>query len=87
MGSALPPLELDALIVGAGFGGAYQLKRLREEGFNVKLIETADTWGGIWYWNRYPGVRVDSTTPHYEFSDPKLWNEWRWTQRFPGSQK
>jgi cation diffusion facilitator CzcD-associated flavoprotein CzcO len=41
----------------------------------------------VWYWNRYPGARVDSTIPHYEFSDPKIWKEWRWKQRFPGSQE
>jgi cation diffusion facilitator CzcD-associated flavoprotein CzcO len=37
------------------------------------------------YWNRYPGARVDSTIPHYEFSDPDLFAEWKWSQRFPGS--
>jgi cation diffusion facilitator CzcD-associated flavoprotein CzcO len=37
------------------------------------------------YWNRYPGARVDSTVPHYEFSDPNLWTDWNWSQRFPGS--
>lgn len=37
------------------------------------------------YWNRYPGARVDIPIPHYEFSDPKLWKEWTWKQRFPGS--
>jgi hypothetical protein len=37
------------------------------------------------YWNRYPGARVDSTIPHYEFSDPDLFTEWKWSQRFPGS--
>lgn len=81
------PTELDALIVGAGFGGAYQLKRLREEGYNVKLVDNSTTWGGVWYWNRYPGARVDSTIPHYEFSDPAIWKEWRWKQRFPGSEE
>jgi cation diffusion facilitator CzcD-associated flavoprotein CzcO len=43
------PISLDALIVGGGFGGAYQLRRLREEGFNVKLVDNASSWGGIWY--------------------------------------
>ncbi|KAF2997197.1 hypothetical protein E8E13_006467 [Curvularia kusanoi] len=80
-------IELDALIVGAGFGGVYQLKKLRDEGYAVKLVDNATTWGGVWYWNRYPGARVDSTIPHYEFSDPKLWGEWRWKQRFPGSEE
>ena len=44
-----PVIELDALIVGAGFGGCYQLKRLREEGFNVKLVESGTDYGGVWY--------------------------------------
>lgn len=44
-----PVVELDALIVGAGFGGCYQLKRLREEGFNVKLVESGTDYGGVWY--------------------------------------
>ncbi|OAP62315.1 hypothetical protein AYL99_04518 [Fonsecaea erecta] len=85
MGSLPPPVELDALIVGAGFGGVYQLKRLREEGYKVKIVDSASNWGGVWYWNRYPGARVDSTIPHYEFSDPLLWRDWNWKQRFPGS--
>jgi cation diffusion facilitator CzcD-associated flavoprotein CzcO len=41
-------VELDALIVGAGFGGVYQLKRLKEEGFNVKLVESGSNYGGVW---------------------------------------
>jgi cation diffusion facilitator CzcD-associated flavoprotein CzcO len=28
---------------------------------------------------------VDSAIPFYEFSDPALWEEWRWKERFPGS--
>jgi cation diffusion facilitator CzcD-associated flavoprotein CzcO len=42
-------IELDALVVGAGFGGVYQLKRLRDEGFNVKLVESGSDYGGVWY--------------------------------------
>lgn len=42
------PIEVDALIVGAGFGGVYQLKRLREEGFKVKLVDGASDFGGVW---------------------------------------
>lgn len=85
MGGTL--LELDALVVGGGFGGAYQLKRLREESFKVKLVDNATSWGGVWSWNRYPGARVDSTIPHYEFSDPELWRTWRWKRRFPDSKE
>jgi len=32
-------------------------------------------------------ARVDSSIPHYEFSDPELWTDWTWTQRFPGSSE
>ena len=75
--------ELDALIVGAGFGGIYQLKKLRDDGWTVKLVESGSDFGGVWYWNRYPGARVDITIPHYEFSDPVLWKNWTWKQHFP----
>lgn len=84
MDSLPPPIQLDALIVGAGFCGIYQLKRLREEGFKVKLVDNASTWGGVWFWNRYPGARVDSTTPFYQFSDPNISGKWCWKQRFAG---
>ncbi|KAI1372637.1 cyclopentanone 1,2-monooxygenase [Hypoxylon crocopeplum] len=75
--------ELDALVIGAGFSGVYQLKKLRDEGYKVKLVEAGSDYGGIWYWNRYPGARVDSHAPHYQFSDPILWKNFHWSQRFP----
>ncbi|KAI6084587.1 cyclopentanone 1,2-monooxygenase [Hypoxylon rubiginosum] len=75
--------ELDALVIGSGFGGVYQLKKLRDEGYKVKLVESGTGYGGIWHWSRYPGARVDSHAPHYQFSDPELWKEWHWKQRFP----
>lgn len=73
----------DVIVVGAGFGGCYQLKYFRDQGYKVKLLEAGDGYGGVWHWNAYPGARVDTTIPHYEFSDPKLWEEWSWKQRFP----
>ncbi|HIG41044.1 MAG: NAD(P)/FAD-dependent oxidoreductase [bacterium] len=74
----------DALIIGAGFNGVYQLHRLRQEGFSVRLVEAGAGLGGIWHWNCYPGARVDSHVPNYEFSIPELWQDWTWTERFPG---
>jgi len=41
-------IEVDALIVGAGFGGVYQLKKLRDAGFSVKLLESGSDYGGVW---------------------------------------
>jgi len=74
---------VDVLIVGAGFSGLYQLRRLRERGFRVQLLEAAPDLGGVWYWNCYPGARVDSHVPLYEYSDPELWRDWFWSERFP----
>lgn len=52
----MPDHQIDALIVGAGFGGIYQLKKLRDQGLDVKVIDAAGDVGGTWYWNRYPGA-------------------------------
>jgi cation diffusion facilitator CzcD-associated flavoprotein CzcO len=78
---------LDALIIGAGFHGLYQLYRLRELGFSVRVIEAGAELGGVWYWNCYPGARVDSHVPNYEFSLETLWRDWIWTERFPTWQE
>lgn len=74
---------LDALIIGAGFHGVYQLHRLRERGFRARIFEAGAELGGIWYWNCYPGARVDSHVPNYELSLEPLWRDWNWTERFP----
>lgn len=73
----------DVLVVGAGFTGLYQLHRLRQLGFSVRLLEAGADLGGIWYWNCYPGARVDTHVPMYEFSSEDLWRDWTWTERFP----
>ena len=79
--------QYDAVIIGAGFSGIYQLIHLRKLGLKCKIIETGSDLGGTWYWNRYPGARVDSDVPSYEFSLPELWKGWTWTQKFPGWQE
>ena len=82
-GQDATPEVLDALVIGAGFSGLYQLYRLRELGFRVRLVDAAAEIGGIWYWNCYPGARVDSHVPNYEFSMEEIWRDWSWTERFP----
>lgn len=77
------PEKIDALIIGAGFSGIYQLYRLRERGFKVRIFEAGADLGGIWHWNCYPGARVDSHVPNYEFSIEELWRDWNWSERFP----
>src|SRR5437870_4745728 len=74
----------DAVVVGAGFSGLYQLYRLRERGFRVRLFEAGSAPGGVWQQNCYPGARVDSHVPNYELSIEAVWRDWVWTERFPG---
>ena len=79
-------LACDALVIGAGFSGLYQLLCLRNRlGLSVQLLEAADGIGGTWYWNRYPGARCDSESHSYcySFSD-ELMREWEWSERYPG---
>jgi cyclohexanone monooxygenase len=52
--------HFDALIVGAGFSGIYQLHKLLSQGLSVRVIDTAGDVGGTWYWNRYPGAMSDT---------------------------
>jgi cation diffusion facilitator CzcD-associated flavoprotein CzcO/acetyl esterase/lipase len=84
MNSADPvPVQLDAVVVGAGFSGLYMLHRLRQSGFSVKVFDSADDVGGTWYWNRYPGARCDIPTTDYTFSfDPALEHEWSWSEKY-----
>jgi cation diffusion facilitator CzcD-associated flavoprotein CzcO len=77
--------DFDALIIGAGFSGLYQLLCLRDRlGLSVLVLETAGDIGGTWYWNRYPGARCDSESHSYwyTFSD-ELMREWEWSEKYP----
>lgn len=75
--------DLDVLVIGAGFAGIYQLDRLRSLGWNVKAVEAAPALGGIWYWNRYPGARVDSAGAVYQFAYKDLWKDWEYSEMYP----
>ena len=77
-------LDVDVLIVGAGFGGIYLLHHLRKLGFTAKVYEAGTDIGGIWHWNSYPGARVDTNIPLYEYSIPEVWKDWTWSERYPG---
>ena len=75
--------HVDVLIVGAGLAGLYILYCLRQRGLTARAFEAASDVGGTWYWNRYPGARVDvdSVQYSYNFSD-ELTQEWVWTENF-----
>ena len=77
--------QYDAIIVGAGVVGLYQLYRLRKMGLSVRVFEDADGVGGTWYWNRYPGCRFDSESETYGYSfSEELSQEWDWKEHFSG---
>jgi cyclohexanone monooxygenase len=76
--------RVDALVVGAGIAGLYQLHLLRGLGFRTRVVEAADGVGGTWYWNRYPGARCDVESFFYAYSfDPELEQDWEWTEKYP----
>ena len=74
---------VDVLIVGAGFAGLYMLHKLRGQGLSVQVVEAADSVGGTWNFNRYPGARVDIQSLEYSFGfDEALQQSWRWSERY-----
>src|SRR6478672_2856474 len=80
-----PARSLDALVIGAGFSGLYQLLCLRDRlGLSVQVLEAGGGVGGTWYWNRYPGARCDSESHAYCYAFSKeLTQEWEWSERYP----
>lgn len=77
-------INYDAIIIGAGLGGIYMLKKLRDElGLKVRAFDKAAGVGGTWFWNRYPGALSDSESFVYCFSwDRELCQEWNITTRY-----
>lgn len=80
-------IHLDAVVVGAGFSGIASLYRLRKAGLKVKAFEAGTDFGGVWYWNRYPGARVDSEYPLYQLNIPEVHSTWDWNVKFPAQKE
>jgi cation diffusion facilitator CzcD-associated flavoprotein CzcO len=78
-------MEFDAIVIGAGFAGLYQLHALRDRlGLRVRVLERGGDLGGTWYWNRYPGARCDSESHAYRFMfSRELFEEWESSERYP----
>ncbi|KAL4810337.1 Baeyer-Villiger monooxygenase [Aspergillus unguis] len=87
MGSIGHQDKYDVIIVGAGFGGCYLLDKLRQQSIKALVIERGSDIGGVWHWNCYPGARVDTKIPLYEFSNEKIWKDWTWTEKYPGVEE
>ena len=77
------PEHHEAIVIGAGLSGIYQLYRLLQEGFDALVLEAADDLGGTWYRNRYPGCRFDSESYTYGYSfSQELLDDWDWSEHF-----
>ncbi len=75
----------EAIVVGAGVAGIYQIKRLVDLGIEAIVLEAGGDLGGTWYWNRYPGARFDSESWTYGYSfSRELLDEWHWKEHFSG---
>jgi cyclohexanone monooxygenase len=78
-----PHVDVDAVVVGAGFAGLRTIHELRRLGLSMRLFEAGSDVGGTWYWNRYPGARTDTESWGYSFFfDKELGLEWDWPERF-----
>ena len=74
--------HFDIAIIGAGFSGLYAIHKLGKK-YNVVCFEAGDGVGGTWYWNRYPGARVDIKSVEYSYGfDEDLQQEWKWPEYF-----
>ena len=76
-------VDYDVIIVGAGFAGLYALYKLRKEGYSARVYEAGTGVGGVWYWNRYPGARVDVENLEYSYTfSAELERDWQWSERY-----
>ena len=58
--------EIDVIILGAGWGGIMAAHHLTQAGVtNFRNVDTAGDFGGVWYWNRYPGIQCDNESYCY----------------------
>jgi cation diffusion facilitator CzcD-associated flavoprotein CzcO len=77
--------QYEAIVIGAGVAGIYQIKRLADLGIEATVLEAGGDLGGTWYWNRYPGARFDSESYTYGYTfSRELLDEWHWKEHFSG---
>ena len=76
-------IDYEAIVIGAGVAGIYQIKKLVDLGIKATVLEAAPDLGGTWSNNRYPGCRFDSESYTYGYSfSRELLDDWHWKERF-----
>ncbi|KAF4219394.1 hypothetical protein CNMCM5878_003313 [Aspergillus fumigatiaffinis] len=80
-------LDYDVLIIGAGLSGIYTLISMKQLGLRARVIERGSGPGGVWFWNRYPGARLDSESYTYMFTfSQEVLDEWDWKEHFSAQE-
>lgn len=75
--------DFDIVVVGAGYAGLYALHHFRRMGYRIRAFDKASGVGGTWYWNRYPGARVDIESMEYSYSfSEEIQQTWHWSERY-----
>lgn len=77
-----PTERYDVIVIGAGVSGLYALHHFREMGLSVRVYDGATDVGGTWWYNRYPGARVDGPgSPFYCYTfSEELRKDWEWAE-------
>ncbi|GAB3311509.1 NAD(P)/FAD-dependent oxidoreductase [Epidermidibacterium keratini] len=58
--------HVEFLFIGGGFAGLTICARLKEAGFDdFRILEAGGDFGGVWYWNRFPGAMCDTAAMVY----------------------
>jgi cyclohexanone monooxygenase len=58
--------DIEVAVLGGGWSGLIAATRLQEAGVeDYRIIEHGGDFGGVWYWNRYPGIQVDTDSYSY----------------------
>ena len=57
------------VIIGAGVAGIASAYTFQQAGFtNFTILEKGSDVGGVWHWNRYPGLTCDVPSHIYQFA-------------------
>ena len=58
--------DIDVAVLGGGLAGLLSAVHLRKAGVDdVRVIEMGGDFGGVWYWNRFPGIQCDNDSYCY----------------------
>lgn len=73
------PPDVRVAIVGAGAAGIAMAHELGKLGVEYTIFERAESIGGTWWYNRYPGCGVDTPSHLYCFS---FYDDYDWPHYF-----